>query len=184
MWKNTRNRIKLERYICDYAIKRGTFELSSGEKTDVYVDLRQLTTRSDILRLMGELVYDKVSLPFITVLAGVVCGAVPIVSAALMVAEERNDYLRACWVRTTYKKHGSNMWIDGELSERDSVWVFDDVATTGASLAHAVNVLRDTGCVVTCVTPIVCRDRDMESKFKDMNVQFSPMFYLDEMIKW
>lgn len=174
---------RLKQYIKERAVlEGGEYTLSSGKKTDVYIDLRRVTQQSDSLKLIGELIYDMVKHSSVNAIGGPATGAIPIISSALMAAEYAGDSLNGFWIPRKRKIHGTRRLVEGSLNVGDKVWLFDDVVTTGKSLGDTVEIVRAFyGCEVRAITTIVCRDKKVREMFhRKYNVMYFGMFHLDE----
>lgn len=77
------------------------------------------------------------------------------------------------YVRKESKSHGTSKLIEGHLSSGSRVVIVDDVATTGNSVGHAVDVIRANGGEVEHVVALVNRMEGADEHLKDMNVQLA-----------
>lgn len=184
MFNRTKKRLK--QYIKERAVVIADykmFTLSSGEKTDTYVDMRIVTHQSDALKLIGKLIYDKIKGTAIDSIGGPAMGAIPIVSAVLSEAGNLGDQLNGFYVRKSVKTHGTQKHIEGAFQNGDVVWLVDDVITTGASLIRTINVLRRYDCEIIGATTLLARDIGLYKTMQiEHNVDFSSLFYLDEIL--
>ncbi len=80
-------RAELIELILEHSIVRREVTLSSGRKSDFYLDLRQTLMRPRGVELAGRLVLEKLrSGPQVDAVGGMAVGAVPLVSAVLAAA--------------------------------------------------------------------------------------------------
>ena len=166
--------------IADYKM----FTLSSGKKTDMYVDMRIITQQSDTLWLIGQLVYEQIKDTAINCIGGPAMGSIPIVTSALTYAASVGDHLNGFFVRESTKAHGTEQRIEGSVHPDDVVWLFDDVATTGDSLVRTANILRGYSCVVIGATTLVCRNPPIKHKMSiDHNLSYDYFFSLREILE-
>jgi len=156
------------------AIKYGEFTLTSGKKSNYYVDIKLASTRPDILREIASQMAKKVEGDKI---AGMELGAVPIASA---VSLETN--LPFLMVRKKKKDHGTAGRIEGKFERGDKVTVVEDVTTTGGSAVETVEVLREAGTEVERVLVVVDRKEGAEKRLKDINVDLVPLISADELV--
>ena len=85
-------------------------------------------------------------------------------------------------MRKNPKGYGTKEVIEGPKPPKGSiVTVLEDVATTGNSAMTAVKVLRDAGYIVNRVVSIVDRMEDHKI-WKDNDIEFFSLFFLDELI--
>ena len=116
--------------------------LTSGKKSNYYVDGKQTTCHARGAFLVGHLFYERIKAAGIPVrgVGGLTMGADPIVSAISVVSELKNDPLHAFLIRKEPKGHGKQLWLEGDknFTAGDSVAIVEDVVTSGGSLLKAV----------------------------------------------
>lgn len=146
------------------AVKFGRFTLTSGKRSDYYVDIKNAVTKPETLkRIVGEV------LPYAqgyARLAGVELGAVP-----LIVALSLESSLPYIMIRKAGRAHGTEQVLEGDLSHGDRVLLLEDVTTTGGSVEEAVRSLRDAGAVVDRVVCVVDRGEGAEERLERQGVQ-------------
>jgi len=156
------------------AIRYGEFTLTSGKKSDYYVDIKLASTKPDILKKIASQMAHHVDGDKI---AGMELGAVPIASALSL-----ETSLPFLMVRKKKKGHGTAGRIEGELEKGDMVTVVEDVTTTGGSAVETVEVLRDSGAEVEKVLVVVDRKEGAKERLKDVNVDLVPLISADELV--
>lgn len=157
------------------AIKYGEFTLTSGKRSNYYVDIKLASTRPDVLQMIASKMTREVDGEKI---AGMELGAVPIASAVSL----KKD-LPFLMVRKESKGHGTGGRIEGDLEEGDVVTVVEDVTTTGGSAIETVEVLRGAGAEVNRVLVVVDRKEGAEKKLKDIDVELVPLITADELVE-
>ncbi|MBS3816290.1 MAG: orotate phosphoribosyltransferase [Candidatus Thermoplasmatota archaeon] len=157
------------------AIKYGEFTLTSGKKSNYYVDIKLASTRPDILKKIAEGMNEKVDGEKI---AGMELGAVPIATAAAL-----ESGLPFLMVRKESKGHGTKGRIEGTFNEGETVTVVEDVTTTGGSAVETVEVLRDMGAEVNRVLVVVDREEGAEEKLDDIDVELMPLVTASELVE-
>ena len=144
-----------------YAYKKGDFTLSSGRKTDHYVNCKPVTLTGRGLTLASMMLLEHVDTK---VVAGMTLGADPLVSGVAVCSALDMRLVDALIVRKEAKGHGTKAWIEGrEFPEGTKVTVLEDVVTTGGSAIKAATRLRDVGYKVERVVTIVDRQEDGEA---------------------
>lgn len=133
------------------AVKYGEFTLTSGKKSDYYVDIKLASTRPEILGKIAEMMSERVE-DDIAKIAGMELGAVPLATAVAL--ETGKPFLM---VRKESKGHGTGERIEGVLEEGERVVVVEDVTTTGGSSVETVEVLREASADVDRVLVVVDR---------------------------
>ena len=146
-----------------HAYKKGDYTLSSGRKSEHYVNCKPDTLSSRGLTLSSVILLEAVEKESVAV-AGLTLGADPLVSGVAVVCGLDNIRVNALIVRKEAKGHGTQAYIEGPLPEKGAtITVLEDVITTGGSAIQAVKRLRDAGYTVNRVAAIVDRQEDGEA---------------------
>ena len=162
------------------AYKKGEYTLSSGKKSEHYVNCKPVTLSGRGLTLASLLMLQEVKTSYV---AGLTLGADPLVSGVSLVSALDSRLVNGLIVRKEAKGHGTQAWIEGLLPPEGTViTVLEDVITTGGSAIKAVEKLRDAGYVVNTVVSIVDRQEDDEanSAMKLSGLELKSLFTLDE----
>ena len=166
------------------AYKKGDYTLSSGRKSEHYVNCKPVTLSSRGLTLSSIILLEAVEKESVAV-AGLTLGADPLVSGVAVVCGLDNIKVNALIVRKEAKGHGTQAYIEGKLPEKGAkITVLEDVITTGGSSIIAVERLRDAGYVVNRVISIVDRQEDGEAddNMKEANLELISLFKLQDLI--
>jgi len=139
--------------IRDAALLEGDFVLSSGERSNFYVDKYLFSTTPDLLRDVAEALAAQLP-EGVERLAGVELGAVPLAVATALVTG-----LPYVIVRKSAKEHGSSAGrsIEGELEGGERVALIEDVVTTGTQAVRAAGSLREVGVEVVRIVAVLDR---------------------------
>lgn len=79
-------------------------------------------------------------------------------------------------VRKQPKGRGTNKLVEGwPLGPGDSVFLVDDVVTTGGSIQKAYHQVRDTGATTTFAATIVDRGEVARRFFEEIGVPYTPL---------
>jgi len=162
------------------AYKKGEYTLSSGKKSEHYVNCKPVTLSGRGLTLASLLMLKEVKTSYV---AGLTLGADPLVSGVSLVSALDSRLVNGLIVRKEAKGHGTQAWIEGLLPPEGTViTVLEDVITTGGSAIKAVEKLRDAGYVVNTVVSIVDRQEDDEanSAMKLSGLELKSLFTLEE----
>ena len=162
------------------AYKKGEYTLSSGKKSEHYVNCKPVTLSGRGLTLASLLMLQEVKTSYV---AGLTLGADPLVSGVSLVSALDSRLVNGLIVRKEAKGHGTQAWIEGLLpSEGTVITVLEDVITTGGAAIKAVEKLRDAGYVVNTVVSIVDRQEDDEANaaMKLSGLELKSIFTLDE----
>jgi len=151
------------------AIEFGDFTLSSGQKSDYYVDMKTFMTDPDMLslitlRIIKRLSYATCGCEF-DVVAGVAVGGIPLAVALSMVI--RKPY---AIIRTGGKKmHGKKDVVIGDVKYKN-VLLVEDVTTSGRSAFYGVDELRKKGAFINNVVTVVDRESGAEELLSDNGI--------------
>lgn len=149
-------RQKLLGILAHKSFRLGDFTLSSGGKSDYYIDCRTTTLHAKGSRLTGEVFLDEIRQrgwkP--QAIGGLTMGADPIVVAVSVVSGELDGFL----VRKAEKQHGTGQRIEGFREKGARVVIVDDVCTTGASTVQAIEAAREFGFEVVGAMCLVERE--------------------------
>jgi len=162
--------------------QKGDYTLSSGRKSEHYVNCKPMTLTGHGLTYVSAMMLEHID-DDVKAVAGLTMGADPLVSAITCVTWNAQLEINALIVRKEQKGYGANAWIEGKLPPPGSkVVVLEDVTTTGKSSIKAVEKLRDVGYEVNRIITIVDRQVDGEA---DANVlaakcELISLFTLDE----
>jgi orotate phosphoribosyltransferase len=150
------SRQDLLRLLAHKSFRLGEFKLSSGGKSDYYIDCRTTTLDAKGSRLTGQVFADEIRergwKP--QAIGGLTMGADPIVVAVSVVTGELHGFL----VRKAEKQHGTGQRIEGFREKGARVVIVDDVCTTGASTVQAIEAAREFGFEIAGVMCLVERE--------------------------
>ena len=135
-------------------MRLGDFVLHSGQRSPIYLDLRMLVSRPDVLAqvaraygvLLQGLAFDR--------LAAIPYAALPIGSAVALLTGRPLIY-----PRREAKAHGTGRLIEGAWSPGQTVVVLDDLVTTGASKLEAIRPLEEAGLRVRDIVVLIDREQ-------------------------
>ena len=137
------------------AYKKGSYILSSGKRSEHYVNCKPVTLSCED----------------------------PLVCGVAQRAYYKGGHIDALIIRKNPKDYGTKEVIEGHKPDKGSVvTVLEDVTTTGGSAMKAVNVLRGYGYTVNKVVAIV--DRMEDHNIWDHNkIEFVSLFKLEDIIE-
>jgi orotate phosphoribosyltransferase len=134
--------------------------LSSGLKSNFYIDCKQVSLDAEGAALIGELfhmVIDEIA-PRAVAVGGLTLGADPLATATSVVSFQAGRPRAAFIVRKEPKGHGTGQWIESAgLPAGAPVVILEDVVTTGASTLRAIERARLAGLDVLHALGLVDR---------------------------
>jgi orotate phosphoribosyltransferase len=134
--------------------------LSSGLKSNFYIDCKQVTLDAEGALLVGELFHAVVEAvaPAAVAVGGLTMGADPLATATSIVSFQAGKARSAVLVRKEPKGHGTGQWLESvKLAPGSKIVVLEDVVTTGASTLRAIERFREAGHEVLHAIGIVDR---------------------------
>jgi orotate phosphoribosyltransferase len=165
-----------------YAYRSGEVSLSSGNKSDYYVDGKLVTYRPGCSELVGLAVWEAVREENVGGVGGLTLGADAIVIATAIAAHRSGFDLPGFIVRKEPKKHGMKRMIEGVLPERGSrVAIVDDVVTTGKSVLLAIDAAEAEGLEIAVVVPLVDREEGARRTIEARGIRFEPICTASEL---
>ncbi|OGC09502.1 orotate phosphoribosyltransferase [candidate division WOR-1 bacterium RIFCSPLOWO2_12_FULL_45_9] len=156
------------------AVKFGDFTLSSGKKSDFYVDCRKVTLHPQGAKLIGKIILDKIKKLKIDAIGGLTLGADPITSAIVTLGN-----IPGFIVRKKAKEHGARQKIEGIIEKGWRVVIVEDVTTTGTSALQAIEAVEAIGVKVVKVISVVDREEGAAEALK--NYAFEPLIKKGEL---
>ena len=147
---------RLIQLLAERSFERRKVILASGKESDFFIDCKQTMLTAEGHALVGELMFDLLSLiPECEAVGGVELGGCPLASAVSLVSFQRGRPLNALYVRKAKKDHGTTKLVEGDKSLKPGLKValLEDVVTTGGSSLKAVESLKEAGAQVVGAEP-------------------------------
>lgn len=154
---------------------QGDFTLSSGKKSDYYINMKKAITDPEILSTISKLITGLIADDDIDKVAGPALGAVPIATAVSLESK-----LPLLMIRKEKKGYGTSKLIEGELNEGDDVIVVEDVSTTGGSLLKAIKAIQENGGNVKRAFVVVDRQEGAIEAFKKEGIVLEPLISVND----
>ncbi len=163
-----------ELLISSGAVMFGEFTLTSGKKSNYYINIKKATTNPAILieitKAMAKYVLNEK-------IAGIELGSVPL-AVALSIQTGKPFVI----VRKENKTHGTKEMIEGDLLKGEDVLVVEDVVTTGGSVVRAINVLKENGANVKKVLAVVDREEGGKENIEKEGIEFIPLLKVSSLL--
>jgi orotate phosphoribosyltransferase len=163
------NRDRLLDLFKSRAFSFGHFRLASGKDSTYYINSKKAIFNSEVVSLLGEILWEMTRDLNIQALGGLEIGAIPMAAAAAARYHQGGRTLEGFFVRKEAKGHGSREPIEGDLRAGMRVAMVDDVFTQGNSVLKAVEEVEKIGGNIVAVICIVDRlegaREKLESRF-------------------
>ena len=177
-------RRELRDLLATHSVKYGTFTLTSGATSDLYIDCRVVATMPRAMRAIGALMLHELrDLPDVRGVGGLAIGADPIAAA---VAFSSLDYalgigreIPMFMVRKEPKGHGLGKQVEGAFPPESGapVVIVDDALTTGGSILQAIQAVEgETKAKVVRAVLIVDRQEGGRERLEGMGYQVRSIF--------
>ena len=134
-------------------IKHGRFTLSSGRKSNYYIDGRLAGLDGRAVALIGRIIASRLPKETRSV-GGPAVGAVPLVVATLIAAGQQGA-LSGFYVRDVSKEHGRQRLLEG--SPLTPAVIVDDTCTTGSSILKIAALLEERSIEVKRIIAVFDR---------------------------
>ena len=134
--------------------------LSSGLKSNFYIDCKQVSLDAEGASLIGQLFHAVIDVraPEAVAVGGLTLGADPLATATSITSFAEGRPRAAFIVRKEPKGHGTNQWVEStQLPPGAPVVILEDVITTGASTLKAIERAKLAGLDVLFALGIVDR---------------------------
>lgn len=141
------SREQLLNLLAKNSFRLGDFTLSSGLKSDYYIDCRTTTLHAQGAELTGQVFLELFQRRGWNpdAIGGLTLGADPIVVAVSVISSQQRTPIHGFLVRKAEKSHGMGNRIEGFQEKGASVVIVDDVCTTGQSTIQAIEAAREFG---------------------------------------
>jgi orotate phosphoribosyltransferase len=169
MTQSSSRRQQLLSLLARQSFKLGDFQLSSGGRSDYYIDCRTTTLHAEGARLTGLAILDLLHKHHLDphAVGGLTLGADPVVSAVSIASAQhhadvgKGRLIHGFLVRKAEKTHGTGRKFEGFSEENAPVLIVDDVCTTGGSTITAIEAAH---AARMRVVGVVCLVERVEAK--------------------
>src|SRR5437879_13530728 len=135
------------------SVFHGDFTLSSGAKSNYYIDCRLTTFDPEGAWLVGQLMHSLVRKEQtarkvnVVAVGGLTMGADPVALAVGMYSHWTKDAhpMQVFSVRKSPKAYGQTKLIEGNFKRGDTVVISDDVVTRGEANMAAIKAVEEAG---------------------------------------
>ncbi|HHZ95364.1 MAG TPA: orotate phosphoribosyltransferase [Flavobacteriales bacterium] len=172
------NRNENQRKVAEFLLQIQAVQLSpsqpftwaSGRRSPIYCDNRRILSfpeiRTTIRKIATEAIVERYGKP--EAIAGVATGGIAI---GALIAEELG--IPFIYVRASAKAHGTGQRIEGAYSDLSSVFVIEDLISTGKSSLSAVDAIREAGLEVSGLMAFFTYGfSDAVARFEEKNCSF------------
>lgn len=161
--------------------------LSSGRKSNFFIDCRRVTLDPDGALMVGRLVLDSALPDRPDAIGGITIGADPIATAATLLSLDEDKPLPAFLIRKDAKPftppEDPSSFIEGNLKKGARVVVVDDVLTSGRGTLRGIKILEEIGCTVVAVIALVDRMEGAKEHLEEAGYPVRSLFTVKDLLK-
>jgi len=154
-------------------VQTGEFILTSGKKSNYFVNIKRASTNPEVLREIGKAIAPYVGDAKI---AGMALGAVPLAVAAAL--QTNRPFVM---VRREAKDHGTKELVEGEVLPGEKFIIVEDVATTGGSTLKVASALREKGANVSRAVVVVDRLEGAKEMLVEHGIELISLFTVKDL---
>jgi uridine monophosphate synthetase len=166
--------------LCDANVVRfGDFELASGRKSPIYIDLRILPSVPKSMNVIAEELGKTTKELGITVVAGAETAGIPIAMAISL-----KTGIPMVYVRRRPKRYGTNSMIEGILTKEDKAVLIDDLITNGGSKMTFIDGITQAGAKVEDVLVILDREQGGKETLAKEGVKLHSLITLKDLLEY
>jgi orotate phosphoribosyltransferase len=158
------------------AVKFGDFTLSSGRKSNYYVDKYVFETNPLCLAAIGDRIAKMIPTGSQR-LAGIEIGSIPLAAIASV-----KSGMPFVIVRKAQKGYGTNKLIEGVWAKGEKVFVVEDVVTTAKGALGAISTLREASLIVDEMVCVVNREEGGRENLEEEGIKVRSLVTSSELL--
>lgn len=176
-------RDRLGRLLAQRSFRSGDFELSSGTRSDFYIDARTTTMHAEGQVLIGAVGLEAIREAGLApdAIGGLTMGADPIAYAIAAESWRQGEPIHAFSVRKRPKRHGRGRRVEGCFEAGARVVVCEDVITSGGSALQATEAVQQEDGQVLAVLALVDRQEGGREALEEAGLRTLVLFTADDL---
>lgn len=157
--------------------------LSSGARSDYYIDARTTTMHAEGQVLIGKVGFEAIRDAELEpdAIGGLTMGADPVAYAIAAESWRQGLPIHAFSVRKRPKRHGRSRLIEGCFEGGARVVIVEDVITTGGSALQAMEAVRAEHGQVVGVLALVDRGEGGRTAIEEIGVPALVLYTADDL---
>ena len=159
------------------ALQFGDFTLASGKRSSMYVDLRLLVSRPNLMQDAACAYARKLDFLECDRIAGIPYAALPIGMAVSLASG-----VPLIYNRKESKSHGLGKDIEGLWQPGERVVIIEDVITTGGSIVSSVELFRAAGLVVEDAVVLLDRQQGGVENLRKVGIRVHGVLELSDVL--
>ena len=154
-------------------IQRGEFNLKSNQKSNIYINLKNIISFPKLNLEICDMIYSKIR-DDNNLICGTPYGAVPFSSYISI----KHD-IPMIFIRKEQKNYGTKKLVEGNYNKNDKVILIEDVVTSGNSVFETASKLEEHGVIVSQIITVFSRNDNKCLKFKDVPIEY--LFHISDL---
>lgn len=170
------NRQELAKKIFEVAKLTGTFQLRSGQTSNIYFDKYQFEAMPEILNAIAEQMIPLLP-KGIDLLGGLEMGGIPIATAISL-----KTNIPVVFLRKEAKEYGTCKFAEGPSIKGRKICLIEDVITTGGQVLITTDMLRKEGAFVDDVLCVIDRSEGKTEKITSAHLRLRELFKMSDLL--
>ena len=159
--------------------KKGEFTLSSGKKSNYYLDGRIISLDPLGSEMIGKIFLSKLNFPFDKI-GGPATAALPLITAISLSARiHKKKDIPGFYIRSSAKEHGLANKIEGNIKKEDDVVIVDDTVTSGGSIINTILEIQKIGANIKYSLSVFDRNEGGVEKIRQYGINHYSIFKYD-----
>ena len=160
--------------------QKGDFTLSSGKKSNYYLDGRIISLDPLGSEIIGRIFLSKLNFPFDKI-GGPATAAIPLITAISLSARiYQNKDIPGFYIRSSAKEHGLANKVEGSLKKGDNIVVVDDTVTSGGSIVNTILEIQKAGVNIKHSISVFDRNEGGVKKINELGIKHYSIFKYDQ----
>ncbi|MDX1578606.1 MAG: orotate phosphoribosyltransferase [Gemmatimonadota bacterium] len=176
-------RERLCRLLGERSFQTGDYVLSSGARSDYYIDCRTTTMHAEGQVLIGRVGFETIRGEGLEpdAIGGLTMGADPVAYAIAGESWRQGRPIHAFSVRKRPKRHGRGQRIEGCFEAGARVLIVEDVITTGGSALQATEAVQSADGQVLGVLALIDREEGGRATIEEAGLRVLTLYSADDL---